>query len=95
MVPSSLSWPPSDPVDQSVSQLKGYFINGIFYKLCCFKIYFCSLIMIKAIFNLECNIYYSASNLDHLTVPSSQLLSELITQVVMELNGQYTVPFQM
>ena len=40
-------------------------------------------------------IFMSAFNLDHLAVPSSQLLSELITQVVMELNGQYTIPFQM
>eukprot|EP00731_Ephydatia_muelleri_P011858 Em0006g752a len=47
VVPSSSSWPPSDPVGQSVSQLK---------------------------------------------VPSSQLLSELITQVVMELNGTPTLP---
>ncbi|KAL5499706.1 hypothetical protein EMCRGX_G011164 [Ephydatia muelleri] len=47
VVPSSSSWPPSDPVGQSVSQLK---------------------------------------------VPSSQLLSELITQVVMELNGTPTFP---
>eukprot|EP00731_Ephydatia_muelleri_P033297 Em0027g45a len=47
VVPSPSSWPPSDPVDQSVSQLK---------------------------------------------VPSSQLLSELITQVLMELNGTPTLP---
>lgn len=31
----------------------------------------------------------SALNLDHLAVPSSQLLSELIHQVEMELKGQY------
>ena len=56
--------------------------------------------MIKAILNLKYiwmhvnTIFLSAFNLDHLAVPSSQLLSELITQVVVELEGQYTLPLQ-
>ena len=33
VVPSSSSWPPSDPVGQSVSQLKGCYINGIFLQI--------------------------------------------------------------
>ena len=38
------------------------------------------------------SVLLSALNLDHIAVPSTQLLSELITQDIVDLEGEYALP---